>query len=97
MIIAVVEFELGKSVTLDEAARMFEGSAPKYRGLPGLLRKHYIRSEDGQTVGGVYIWKSREAADAVYNDEWRSFVTDKYGQAPVVRFFDNPVSVDNTA
>jgi len=96
MILAVVEFELETPVTLADAAVMFEGSAPKYKGLPGLVRKHYIRSEDGLRVGGVYFWQSRAAADAVYNAEWREFVTDKYGKAPVIRFFDNPVTVDNT-
>ena len=96
MILALVQFELEHPVSLEEAAGMFEGSAPKYEGLPGLIRKHYLRSEDGRTVGGAYVWESRSMAEAAYNDNWKAFVTDKYGAAPVIRYFDNPVTVDNS-
>ncbi len=96
MIMALVQFELEHPVSLDAATEMFEGSAPKYDGLPGLKRKHYLRSEDGRTVGGAYFWESRSAAEAVYSDDWKDFVTDKYGAPPVIIYFDNPVVVDNS-
>ena len=96
MILALVQFELDDPVSLDEATEMFRGSAPKYEGLPGLKRKHYLRSEDGKTVGGAYIWDSRAAAEAVYNENWKAFVTGKYGAPPVITYFDNPVIVDNS-
>ena len=38
MIVAVVQFRLAEQVSLEEAARMFESSAPKYQNLPGLIR-----------------------------------------------------------
>ncbi|HHK75017.1 MAG TPA: monooxygenase [Rhizobiales bacterium] len=95
MIIAVVEFELENPVSLAEATRMFEGSAPKYKEMAGLVRKHYIRSGDGRRVGGIYVWKDRAAADAVYDGEWRAFVTQKYGSPPIIRFYENPVVVEN--
>ena len=44
MITAIVQFELPKPVSLEEAARMFESTAPKYQNLPGLIRKYYLRS-----------------------------------------------------
>lgn len=96
MILALVQFKLEQPVSLEQAAEMFEGSAPKYKDLPGLVRKHYLRWEDGLSVGGAYVWESRAAAEAVYNDEWMAFVTDKYGAPPVITFFDNPVIVDNS-
>ena len=95
MIIAVVEFELENPVSLAEATLMFEGSAPKYKEMAGLVRKHYIRSGDGRRVGGIYVWKVRAAADAVYDGEWSAFVTQKYGSPPIIRFYENPVVVEN--
>lgn len=96
MIMALVQFPLAHPVSLEEATEMFEGSAPKYKDLPGLKRKHYLRSEDGKTVGGAYFWESRAAAEAVYNENWIAFVTDKYGAPPVIAYFDNPVIIDNS-
>jgi hypothetical protein len=45
MITTLVQFALPSPITLDEATRRFESSAPKYRNVAGLIRKYYIRSE----------------------------------------------------
>jgi len=95
MITAIVQFKMATPMTLEEAARRFESSAPKYQNLPGLLRKYYIRSEDGRTAGGVYLWQSRQAAETVYSGEWRARVEQLYGAKPVIAWFDSPVIVDN--
>jgi hypothetical protein len=84
MITAVVQFRLPTPIAADDAARRFESSAPKYRGLPGLVRKYYILSEDGRTAGGVYLWESRAAAERVYDAEWRQRVTALYGAEPII-------------
>jgi hypothetical protein len=97
MITAIVQFGLPKPVSLEEAARMFESTAPRYQNLPGLVRKYYLRSEDGRTAGGVYLWESRAQAESVYNAEWRERVSKLYGNAPQVTYFDTPVIVDNAA
>ena len=97
MITAIVRFKLPDSVTLEAATELFKGSAPKYQNLPGLVRKYYLRSEDGRTAGGVYLWETRAAAEKVYSGEWRERVTKLYGNAPQVTYFDTPVIVDNSA
>jgi hypothetical protein len=96
MITAIVQFGLPKPVSLQEATQMFESTAPRYQNLPGLVRKYYLRSEDGRTAGGVYLWESRAQAETVYNAEWRERVSKLYGNAPQVTYFDTPVIVDNT-
>jgi hypothetical protein len=45
MITAIVQFSLPKPINLEEAARAFESTAPKYPGLQGLVRKYYLLSE----------------------------------------------------
>ncbi len=96
MITAIVQFQLPAPVSLPEAARMFESTAPKYQNLPGLVRKYYLRSEDGRTAGGIYLWETKAAAEKVYNAEWRERVAKLYGNAPQVVYFDTPVIVDNS-
>src|SRR5215475_220084 len=97
MITALVQFSLREPISLADAAQRFESSAPKYQNLKGLVRKYYLRSEDGRTAGGVYLWESRAAAEAVYNAEWRARVAQLYGSAPTISFFDTPGIVDNAA
>ena len=95
MILTLVRFPLAEPMSLEEAARRFALSAPKYLGLHGLIRKHYVRSDDGMTVGGVYLWKDRASAEACYAGEWRDRVRILYGVAPEISWFESPVGVDN--
>jgi Putative mono-oxygenase ydhR len=95
MITALVQFDLPSPITLAEATRRFEASAPKYQNLPGLVRKYYVVAEDGRRAGGVYLWESRQAAEAVYSGEWRERVAALYGSVPAITWFETPVIVDN--
>ncbi|WP_027283686.1 YdhR family protein [Rubritepida flocculans] len=98
MILALVTFRMPATLTREEAAAMFRDTAPKYVALPGLIRKHYVfRALPGHAeAGGCYLWESRAAAEAGHGAEWRARVTAKYGSEPDVRFFEVPVSVDNS-
>ncbi len=95
MITAIVQFPLSAGTTLQQARELFEGSAPKYQGLAGLVRKYYLFDEESMTGGGCYLWESRAAADAVYTDDWKAMIEQRYGAAPQIRFFSTPVIVDN--
>jgi hypothetical protein len=97
MITVLTTFALPTPITRDEARGIFLSTAPKYRGVPGLLRKIYVLSQDGKTAGGVYLWNSRPEAEAMYTESWRSFVREKYGTDPTVIYFESPVVVDNVA
>ncbi|MEJ6022563.1 YdhR family protein [Ramlibacter sp. PS4R-6] len=97
MIISVTTFTLPKAITLDEAKAIFKTTAPKYRDVPGLAKKHYVLSEDGRTAGGIYLWNSRKDAEALYTPAWRDFVKQKYGTEPSITYFDSPLVVDNIA
>jgi hypothetical protein len=95
MIIAITKFQLKKPVTREEARSIFLSTAPTYQGVAGLFRKSYVLSEDGNSVGGIYLWNSRAEADAMFTDSWRAYVREKYNSDPSVTYFDSPVVVDN--
>jgi hypothetical protein len=95
MITALVQFKLPQPITRDEAREVFLSTAPKYRDTQGLIRKYYLLSQDGGTAGGVYLWKSREDAERLYTDEWKTVVRERYGAPPSVTYFESPVIVDN--
>ena len=95
MIMVINTIQLSKPITRDEARRIFLSTAPKYQGVAGLVRKYYVLSQDGNTVGGIYLWNSRAEADAMYTESWRAFVREKYGTDPSLTDLDSPVVVDN--
>lgn len=97
MITTMTAFMLPKPITREEARAIFLSTAPTYRGVPGLVRKTYVLAEDGRTVGGIYQWNSRADAEAMYTDDWRAFVREKYRTEPIVTYFECPVVVDNVA
>ena len=95
MIVTIVTFQLPRPATLPEITKTFQGTAPRYQGLTGLLRKNYWVSEDGCRAGGIYVWASRADADRVYTAEWKNTVADKYGSPPTIEYLHSPVMVDN--
>jgi Putative mono-oxygenase ydhR len=95
MITVMTTFRLPKPISREEARNIFLSTAPKYQGVAGLVRKVYVLSDDGNTAGGIYLWKSRAEADAMYTESWKAFVRDKYGTEPSVTYFESPVVVDN--
>jgi hypothetical protein len=97
MITVLAQFKLPQPITREQAREIFLGTAPKYQGMRGLVRKYYVLSQDGGTAGGVYLWESRADAERLYTDEWKSFVRGKYGVEPSLTYFESPVIVDNVS
>ncbi len=48
-----------------------------------------------KTCGGIYLWISKEDADRLYTQDWKSFVREKYGADVSLIYFECPVVVDN--
>ena len=94
MVIAVVEIpRSGPKPERDAAVARGLGSAPIYRKVDGLMRKDYL---NGETCGGgVYLFESREAADAWFNAEWWGWIEERFGARPKLTLYDHYVSVDN--
>lgn len=95
MIVATLTYKLPKRWTVKEAAAVFESTAPKYLGMPGLVRKHYCLTEAGDCVVGIYFWKSKADAKACYTAKWKTMVMAKYGVAPEILYAAVLVTVDN--
>ena len=55
MITAIVHFKLPAEIDAKKAAELFKGSAPKYRGMKGLVRKYYLFDDEKRIGGGVYL------------------------------------------
>ena len=95
MITALVTITLPDPTSREEVIAAFEASAPNYRGAKGLLRKYYLFDGTDQ-VGGFYVWKDRNSAEAVHTAEWLTKVGDRYGSVAEITYFDVPVFVENS-
>lgn len=95
MITVVVEFKLPESVACDHIKEMFSNIAAMYYDIPGLIRKYFLLSEDGKTVGGVYLWQSRKDAECFYTENFKLSIVEHFGSEPSIKYFETPVIVDN--
>ncbi len=73
----------------------FKQAVPLYQKIPGLIRKYFI--VNGDSFGGMYLWKDRAAAEAWYTEAWRAKAKATYGSEPQLIYFDTPVQIDNSA
>jgi hypothetical protein len=96
MIVAMVTFDVPKGTTLVAAREQFVKAAPRFKNVPGLIRKYFTFGE-GPTAGGCYLWTSMEAAEKMYTPAWHKAVSDTYGSAPRITYYQVPVIVDNEA
>lgn len=58
----IMRFSTKKSA--EELSQLSEAGFEKFRSLPGLIQKFYVRYEETGEVGGVYLWETGEALQA---------------------------------
>jgi Putative mono-oxygenase ydhR len=96
LVAVVVKIPIPPGLARAKIVAAMEKQVPKYKALPGLVRKYFTLSDD-QTFGGIYLWKSREIAEAYYNDAWRAGVLKRYGAPAEVTYFDVPIAIEGSA
>jgi len=94
MIVELVLFKTPPGMDRDAVLADAKTTVPRWRANKELLRKHYLLGDDGYG-GGVYIWPSREAAERGHDAAWRAGVEKRTGAAPIIRYFDLLMVVDN--
>ena len=84
-----------RSRSVKQAVTGGRSTAPIYRGLAkkGLIRKDYLNGESG--TGGVYLWDSRQSAEAWFTEERVAELTGRFGVRPRLTWYDTHVTVDN--
>jgi heme-degrading monooxygenase HmoA len=95
---------IGVSVVFDydgdfDRSRVIEvakNARKMFEGLPGLRFKFFTLDEKQQRALNIYVWDSREAAEAFFTDELRERVTGLYGVPPTVSYLEIAEFVDNS-
>ena len=97
MVTVICHFGLPASMSADQARSVFRNSTEKFVQMKGLIRKYFLLTEDGKSAASVYLWESREPAEAFFTEAWKEFMVGKYGHRPTVDYYECPVVVDNLA
>jgi hypothetical protein len=95
MIIAIVQIPRSPKPSRDAAVKGALESSKIYRDVKGLLSKHYLNGEAGG--GGVYMFDTRENAEAWFNDAWPAWMEERFGVRPTLTLYDCHVVLDNVA
>jgi heme-degrading monooxygenase HmoA len=59
VIVSLVRFT--SRLSAEEVQAAFEDRADRYRSVPGLMEKIYLRFRDSGEFGAVYVWDSEES------------------------------------
>ncbi|NER79400.1 MAG: YdhR family protein [Leptolyngbya sp. SIO1D8] len=95
MFIVFVNFSLSPTQRPQQLAEDFANISGMFYDVPGLLKKYFTIAEDGHSAGGVYLWESRDAAEAFYTENFQLIIEERYGATPQITYFNCPVLVDN--
>ncbi len=96
MITEIVFFKLRPDVDLPTLRDRYEATAVNWALNPDLLHKWYFYDAATHEGGGVYVWRTREAAAHWHGDEYKAMVERVYGFPPVIRVLDTIAHVDAT-
>jgi len=95
LITVVTRFQLPAGITAAQLRAGFNEIAPKFRNVPGLIRKQFLHSKDCRTAGGIYLWNDERAARAFMNEHVAPMIREKFHVDPSMEFYDSPVIVEN--
>jgi len=65
MIIQIIRYK--SALSDDEVDEHFKERSDRYREVPGLIQKYYVKFTETGEYGGIYVWDSSESLDA-----WRA-------------------------
>ena len=84
MVIQIVE--LRTELSEQELLEVAHERAPRFRALPGLVQKYYVRREGPGEFAGVYLWDSRESLEAFRASDLAGSIAEAYrvAEPPVV-------------
>jgi len=95
MITELVFFDLPRGITRAEVMAKYRQTAPAWSQNEDLVHKFYFFDAAKNRGGGVYIWKTRAAAQRWHGEAYRERIRALYGSAPTMTYLDTLLVVDN--
>jgi heme-degrading monooxygenase HmoA len=88
MIIQIIKLKSG--LPEDELLKTAKEREPKFRAIPGLIQKYYVKLEQEGQYGGIYVWDSKESLQAYRKSDLASSIPEAYKllEAPDIEVLD---------
>lgn len=88
MIIQIIK--LKSALTEQELLEKAHERSTKFRAIPGLVQKYYVKTGADGEYGGVYIWESEEALQEFRQSELAATIPQSYQliKAPDIEILD---------
>ena len=96
MVGVTVVFEYGDDIDRSRVTGVATQARAMFEGMPNLRFKFFTLDEGRGRASNFYVWESQEAAEAFFGEELRQRVTDLYGVAPTIEYFEVLEVVDNS-
>lgn len=93
----IVTFRIGENMSRSDVVALYEKSVPTWKANRDLLHKSFLFDEESGTCGGVYLWRSMDAAREAHGEAFCSRIGAIFGSAPEFRYFESPVVINNYA
>jgi len=96
MITAIVRYKPARALNREEVDQMMKYSAANvFKGVPGLYSKQFCFDVDSGEGFSVYLWESREIAQAFFSEAFLDNFKKSMGCEPVIQYWDTIAVVDN--
>jgi hypothetical protein len=97
MIAEIVFLDLPAGIKRADALALYRQTAGGWLANPDLVEKYYFFDEERRLGGGIYIWRTREAALRWHGEDYLRRVQALYGAPPRLQILDALMHVDPVA
>jgi hypothetical protein len=95
MITEVVLWQLADGMSKEEVTAKFRASVPAWQSRTDLIHKAFLFDEASRRIGGVYLWKTVEAAKEAHGPAFQERIRANFGATPEFQYFETPIVIDN--
>lgn len=97
MIAEIVLFDLPHGTKRTDALALYRNTTERWLSNPDLVEKYYFFDEEKFVGGGIYLWRTREAAPHWHGNDYAQMVQSLYGAPPRMQIFDVLIHIDPVA
>ena len=97
MITEMVLWRLPDGMSKDDVTAKFRASIPAWQNRTELVHKAFLFDEKSRRVGGVYLWKTIEAAKEAHGLAFQERIRANFDATPEFQYFETPIVIDNQA
>jgi len=95
MITEIVLWRMPDGMSRDDITAKFRATVPTWQANPDLVHKSFVFDETSRRGGGVYLWKSIEAAKKAHGPAFLDRIKSVFGDTPQIQYFTAPIVIDN--